>query len=332
MNMKKIFYLLLFFTLPFTGRSQAFVVDPAQIAASFLSFLESLDQAISTTQRLGRVAEQGDSMVSRLQFMRDLHGLVNPRIQNLGHMRQAVENMYRAVELSHRTYQLLRNSRHFTHQEAMLALDRYTIMLQQLRRNGDLLASFLNPDVWRLTDDERKRWLNQNIEEQGAVLDSMTQLHAFMALTEQNRRRIDALFESGVIGSMTYLNAISRRYITSIPAEIVIAELTSNLFGNDADILGRYHPDRMDPGTERTWQQFMQSNQTWYGWLFDGGRRIFYGAAAVMALFGLVRVYKKVSANEEVFETIITWVFAVLLTVAFGELLGFFFFGQTFSG
>ena len=329
--MKKLLYLLLFAILPLLGKTQAPVIDVPQISATFLNFLLSLEQAIETTEKIAKGLTRADTTIKRLQEIKDVYEKVNPILQNIQLIKDVTERMYYTIETSKNAYDVIRKSKYFTHREAIDFLDRYDFLLQSMTRDVEILGSLLKPNAWKMNDKERKDAIAEVQAELAAKEALARELFLELMITEHNRMLAEKLLGSGqLLTPFSYLQVHATTLCLDLPPSLVIQNLLSDVYASDGSFEetddDSFSPNRVDPAMELNINQITSKNRLYYENMFRLSKILFFAVCAFMALFGALRVYRKIQAGEDFVGSVAAWIFGILLVYGIGELISIFFF------
>ena len=334
--MKKILYLLLFLALPFAFaknlRAQSPVIDVPQIAASLLSFLESLSTAIEQTEKISKGLEQAEKTVGYLKDAYEFMSKVNRHIQNAQQMRMIVEGTYYTIEAAVNSYDVLRRSPNFTHQEVILYMDIYTSLLSSLTNSVNHAMNLLKDNYFNMNDKERLDEKKLTAEEIAAIQAEILATAARINLADQAFRRVETMWRDGIISDpLAYLRFQANPENLYVPMGMQLEAMDHALFGSGTSETGedgeKYDFGNMSASQERTSSQFERYNKSAYGNIFLLGKMIYYLAVFTFGCIGLVRIFRKVTGGEPAFELFVTWLFAILVALAVVEFIDAFFFG-----
>lgn len=328
--MKKSLYLLIFLLLPFSGNSNAPVIDISQISASFLSFLQSLETAIETTEKIAKGLAKADTTIKRLQAIRDVYDKINPILQNAQTIKDITENMYYTIETTKNAYDIMRRSKHFTHYEAIDFLDRYDFLLQSMTRDVSTLSTFLKPDAWKMNDKERKDATAQAQADLAAKQALARKLLMDIMITEHNRRLAQQIWENGQLTTpFSYLQCHFSTLCLDLPPSIRIQSVLADVHTDNSSTEENddsFSPGSIDPSQELNGNHITSKNRAYYENMFKLSKVLFYAVCAFMALFGALKVYRKIQLGEDFVGSVAAWVFGILLVYGIGELISIFFF------
>ncbi len=324
--MKKLFYFLLLLILPLSStRAQTPVIDPAAIASAIVSFLQSLEQAVETTEKVAKGLTKADTTIKRLQAIRDVYDKVNPYIQNMQAIRDVSYNIYNTAETAKATYEAIRKSKYWTPSEASYMLDRYTSLLTSMNNDVLELTDLIKNNAWKMTDMERRAEIKRKTDELHAKNLAMSSEMLKVMLTEKNRRDGEEMFRRGQISTLTWLGMHRDVYCTETPLSLDMAQAFSAF---DMNSFENYYPGSGSTGEIASVDNEHSGNYSRYGDYFKFGKIVYNWFCVAMIVIGLLRVLRKVLANEDFVETVMIWFFAVLSAYGISELLNVFFFGN----
>jgi len=329
-TLKKTLYLLLLLALPIAGKPQAPVVDLPQIAATFLNFLQSLEQAIETTEKIAKGVAKADTTIKRLQAIRDVYDKINPILQNAQTIKDVTQRMYYTIEITKNAYNIMRKSKHFTHHETIDFLDKYDFLLQSMTRDVNLLSTFLTPDAWKMNDKQRKD-ATAEVEADLAAKEALARkLLTEIMITERNRQLAEQLWEKGqFLTPFSYLMCHTSTLCVDLPPSVAIQNVLFDISksnsnaGEDDD---SFSPNKIDAKLELGVNQITAKNRNYYENMFKLTKILFFAVCAFMALFGALRIYRKIQAGEDFVGNASAWIFGILLVYGIGELISIFFF------
>jgi hypothetical protein len=297
---KKSLFLLLLLLLP-TAKpyGQMIVTDPPQILASFATFLQSLEQAVSTTSQVstiyGEAKSMGDNIKKTIALVVEVRGYVTTSVELI----EATEALYDITKEVADAYSRFVKSGSYSMADLTSMLDTYSSILSRATYEVKTIKDMVLPSGSGLTNKERFDRLK----------DAASQVKYLSWLVKDYNKKMEGIGkdeeerkEAAKASAMTMTEAyVIEMKQLPVPVGVKLEMALEKILLKDKQT------------TEAQAMSNLKAGSTPYF-------TIFYAICAIIGLIGAYKVYVKVQLGEELIKGVFGW-FATSLTLFIAGIL-----------
>jgi ABC-type multidrug transport system fused ATPase/permease subunit len=290
---------VIFVAFPRGGFGQLPVTDVSHITISTAGFIESVDATVKNAVELANQLAIMKKTYDELKAMKKVFDYANMYIQNVRAIEDITRGAINIAEMSTSIYKDAVNSRLYENYELAYLLSNMTGLVVE---SSQVMASailLLDPDMWTLTQNDRKTRIDSARNAVQRVLYAMKTVKESWAQRTEARKIRKELISRGALGPAEV--ALLMRLGLSNGGVLITPDMRFRfIFGADGNVIL--------PETE-TEAQSVTNLQGSFKYLY----RLFMILSAFALLFGAFKVYQKVMVGEDIYRSLVTWV-TILLT------------------